>query len=210
MTYLKYGILLVFMNVVLLFSICAFQPVSVFFRSKLTNNELQLISENMIMENKNTEVDTQKMVLQANASGQRIIIYTDLGHEIQISNEEYDILLRIVEAEATGEDEDGKLLVANVILNRVKSEKFPNTVKEVVYQKDGKRAQFSPVSSGKIDRVVPSEETKSAVNRALTGEDISKGALYFASRKLADSSKMKWFDQTLTFLYQHGGHEFFK
>ena len=55
-----------------------------------------------------------------------------------------------------------------------------------------------------------SDSTRHAVARALEGEDISQGALYFAARKYADPEKMKWFDSELTFLFQHGGHEFFK
>mgnify|MGYP002610956818 CR=1 FL=1 len=50
-----------------------------------------------------------------------------------MSDEDYDTLLRIVEAEAGSEDIKGRVLVANVIMNRVKSEDFPNTVTEVVW-----------------------------------------------------------------------------
>ena len=67
-----------------------------------------------------------------------------------ITAEDYDALLRIVEAEASGEDETGRLLVANVVLNRVRSAAFPNTVSEVVYQRKNGKAQFSPVHTGKI------------------------------------------------------------
>ena len=123
--------------------------------------------------------------------------------------EDYDILLRIVEAEAGGEDEDGKLLVANVVLNRMNSEAFPNTVKEVVMQRNGRVTQFSPVASGRIWKVEVSEETIAAVQRAIEGEDISQGALYFASRRYACSDSMRWFDRCLTFLFKHGRHEFF-
>ncbi len=70
--------------------------------------------------------------------------------------------------------------------------------------------QFSPVASGSYYRVKVSETTVSAVERALKGEDISQGALYFASRRYASDSNMRWFDEKLTFLFQHGGHEFFK
>jgi N-acetylmuramoyl-L-alanine amidase len=55
-----------------------------------------------------------------------------------------------------------------------------------------------------------SQETGEAVERALEGEDISEGALYFVARKYADSEKIKWFDRNLTFLFEHGGHEFFR
>ena len=47
-----------------------------------------------------------------------------------------------------------------------------------------------------------------AVGRALDGEDISRGALYFAARKYADSKRMRWFDEKLTLLFRHGGHRF--
>lgn len=145
-------------------------------------------------------------------SGQRIVDYalvekTDL---LILSEEELETLQRIVEAEAGSEDEDGRLLVANVVLNRVNSESFPGTVTEVVFQREHGVSQFSPVANGRFFTVEISDLTVSAVGRALAGEDISEGALFFASRKHADSDKMRWFDEHLTFLFKHGGHEFFK
>lgn len=149
--------------------------------------------------------------MKALASGQRVVDYEVLEkHWIyDITEEDYETLLRIVEAEAGGEDEDGKLLVANVVLNRVAHEKFPDTITEVVFQSGNGTTQFSPVASGRFYRVQISEETVAAVERALSGEDISQGALYFAARRYADADKMKWFDTKLTFLFTHGGHEFF-
>ena len=120
------------------------------------------------------------------------------------------VLERIVEAEAGGEDEDGKLLVANVVLNRVHDDAFPNTISEVVFQRSGGVIQFSPVANGRYEEVTVSDESKAAVERALNGEDISEGALYFAARQYADKKNMRWFDENLTALFQHGGHEFFK
>ena len=121
-----------------------------------------------------------------------------------------EILERIVEAEAGGEDDDGKLLVANVVLNRVQDESFPDTIGEVVFQRSNGVTQFSPVASGSYYKVEVSEASKKAVERALQGEDISEGALYFAARRYADQKSMRWFDEKLVFLFQHGGHEFFK
>lgn len=145
-------------------------------------------------------------------SGQRVVDFSvlDSKYVYHLSEEELEVLQRIVEAEAGNEDEDGKLLVANVVLNRVNSDKFPDTVKEVVFQREKGVSQFSPVYNGSYYRVTVSEETVSAVERALAGEDISQGALYFAARKYADSSKMRWFDTKLTYLFLYGGHEFFK
>ena len=122
-----------------------------------------------------------------------------------LSDAEYNLLLRLVEAEA-----DGKELVANVVFNRVESVKFPNTVTEVILQQDGSGAQFSPVSDGRIDRVDVSAETMQAVEEVIYGEDLSCGALYFVARKTADPCRLRWFDNTLTPVLSHGGHEFFK
>lgn len=143
-------------------------------------------------------------------SGQRVVDFHVMEQVNVLEASDLDILLRIVESEAGSEDEDGRLLVANVILNRVNDDKFPSTVTEVVFQQENGVAQFSPVSNGKIYQVEISEETCEAVERALKGEDISQGALYFAARQYADSSKMQWFDNNLVYLFEHGGHEFFK
>ena len=149
--------------------------------------------------------------VEAVASGQRIITFTVLEKKwvYNLSEEDYKVLLRIVEAEAGGEDIEGRMLVASVVLNRVESDDFPDTVKEVVFQKENGTAQFSPAYSGRYDRVTVSEATIEAVERVLNGEDLSCGALYFAARKRADSDSMRWFDEKLTFLFAHGGHEFF-
>lgn len=152
-------------------------------------------------------------IMEVAVSGQRVVDYDLVEQEeiaYELSYEEREALLRIVEAEAGSEDEDGRLLVANVVLNRMNNETFPDTVTEVVFQQSQGVTQFSPVASGRYYTVEISEKTVAAVERALAGEDISQGALYFASRKRASSSQMRWFDTKLTFLFEHGGHEFFK
>lgn len=133
----------------------------------------------------------------------------DSGRVYELSEEDYDALLRLVEAEASGEDIKGKMLVANVVLNRVESSSFPDTVKEVIYQRHNGRAQFSPVATGKIDRVAVSEETVEAVERALCGEDESCGALYFVAPAYADAANHRWFQKNLTWLFSYNGHEFY-
>ena len=123
-----------------------------------------------------------------------------------VSDDDYQVLLRIVQAEAGVCDEKGKILVANVVLNRVKSQEFPDSVRSVVYEP----SQFSPVSDGSINSVKVTEETKECVNRALEGEDYSDGALYFMNRRGSRSRAVSWFDSHLTNLFRHQNHEFFK
>ncbi len=118
---------------------------------------------------------------------------------------EYDLLLKIVEAEAGGEDLTGKMLVANVIMNRVTNDSFPNTVTEVVYQKSNGCAQFSPTVDGRLETVTVSQETVDAVERVMYGDDSSNGALFFRSVH----SKGKWHDRALTRILEHGNHIFY-
>jgi len=129
---------------------------------------------------------------------------------ISLTGEEISMLERIVEAEATGEDMIGKILVANVVLNRLENDNFPDTVEEVIFQKVGDEYQFSPVADRRYWKVKVTKETKEAVQRALSGEDYSQGALYFMSRKNARKSSIKWFDNNLKWLFKHGAHEFYK
>lgn len=145
------------------------------------------------------------------ASGQRVVDYEVLVNEdqYQLPEEEKEVLYRIVEAEAGCEDTKGRMLVAGVILNRMNNPKFPDTVKEVVFQQEDGHYQFSPISDGKYYSVEVTEDTIEAVDRVLAGEDVSEGALYFAARAYADPEKMAWFDRSLTKLFTYGGHEFF-
>lgn len=132
---------------------------------------------------------------------------TDIPTEenFNLGEQEYQILLKIVEAEAGGEDTTGKMLVANVIMNRVNSGCFPNTVSEVVYQKSDGKAQFSPTVDGRIDAVSVSQDTVDAVARVMNGEDVSGGALFFRSIH----SNNGWFDQALNRVLEHGNHIFY-
>lgn len=118
--------------------------------------------------------------------------------------------MRIVQAEAGGEDRTGKLLVANVVINRVKSAKFPDNITDVVFQRKQNVTQFSPVSNGTIYQVQISEDTREAVYSALYGEDVSQGALFFMARKYAKPENAQWFDSNLVYLFSYGGHDFFK
>ena len=146
------------------------------------------------------------------SSGQRVVDCNELqrNSRYHLDMEELEVLLKIVEAEAGCEAEEGKLLVANVILNRLNSPKFPDSITEVVFQRENGVAQFSPAYDGSYACAEVSEETVKAVGRALKGEDISDGALYFAARKYAEDDRMRWFDEKLTLLFRYGGHEFFK
>lgn len=111
------------------------------------------------------------------------------------------LLAKIAMAEAEGEDVEGKALVILVVLNRVWSDKFPDSIPEVIFQK----RQFSPVGNGRFDRVEPNRECYEALELIqLNKWDESQGALYFESE-----GESSWHRDNLHFLFRHGNHYFY-
>lgn len=126
-----------------------------------------------------------------------------------MSDVDYETLLQIVEAEAGGEDLKGKILVANVIMNRVRSCQFPDTITEVVWDTSGGVAQFSPTYDGRISTVTVSDETRKAVKDAMSGTDYSQGALFFVAKGQAEKRNVAWFESDLKHLFEYGVHDFY-
>ena len=122
--------------------------------------------------------------------------------QFSITDEEIEMLKYIVEQETRGGSYKHKCIVTNVILNRVEDSRFPNTVREVLFQKN----QFSSIWNYYQKRVEPDQSTERAVNDVLNGrvEDESNGALFFHSMK-SDG----WFS-SLSFVMEMEGHRFFK
>lgn len=175
---------------------------------ELLAQEIQREKENQLTAQAEIEQIREKIRLEAEEESRRLAEEEarQAAAVVSYSEQDYQVLLRIVQAEAGICDTKGKILVANVIINRVKDGRFPNNITDVVYQK----SQFSPVSNGKIDTVTVTSQTVECVERALTGEDYSQGALYFMYRGASKTHAVKWFDRRLTFLFQHERHEFFK
>ncbi|MBQ6814261.1 MAG: cell wall hydrolase [Lachnospiraceae bacterium] len=167
------------------------------------------IEEEVIVVEKETEAETEAETEEPTASSQSNESVHVAGSEYvyEVTDEEYKILCTIVEAEAGDQDDIGRILVANVILNRVYSDSFQDSIEEVVFAKSGKTYQFSPTRpGGRYYTVTPDELTIQCVERALKGEDYSQGAVYFCMKTSPDS----WFNRCLTFLFKHGDHYFYK
>ena len=95
-------------------------------------------------------------------------------------------LSRIINAESRGESLRGQVAVGNVILNRVASSRFPNTIRDVIFDsKDG--VQFTPVSNGTIYRE-PTAQSVLAARLALNGTDIAGDSLYFFNPSYSSGS----------------------
>jgi spore germination cell wall hydrolase CwlJ-like protein len=119
------------------------------------------------------------------------------------------LLAKIAMAEAEGEDVEGKALVICVVLNRVWSNEFPNTISEVLYQYDENSDvyQFTTLRpDGRFYSVEPSAECWQALYMVQVQKwDESQGALYFESTKDDDT----WHSRNLEKLFVHGNHTFY-
>lgn len=110
-------------------------------------------------------------------------------------------LEKIAYAEARGESVECMALVMLVVLNRVWSDEFPDSIESVITQ-DG---QFSPVRNGSYYNAEPNEDTHEALSLVLHGWNESQNALYFESCN-GDS----WHSRNLTFLFECDGMRFYK
>lgn len=144
-----------------------------------------------------TPQETEKSSEQSGSEGE----YQGIIYSMDWDAEESYMLAKIAMAEAEGEDTEGKALVMLVVLNRVWSDEFPDSIEEVIYED----RQFSPVASGRYDRVEPDEDCWQALELVTSeGWDESWGALYFERE-----SASTWHRDNLQFLFQHGNHLFY-
>ena len=113
-------------------------------------------------------------------------------------------LSRIISAEASGEPLKGKIAVGDVVLNRVDSKSYPNTIYGVIFdRKNG--TQFSPVAMGTIYRK-PSAESVVAAKMCLEGYSLSDSILFFMNPKIATNN---WISNNRPFAFTIGNHDFY-
>ena len=114
-------------------------------------------------------------------------------------------LARIIHAESRGEPLLGQIAVGNVVLNRVRSKDYPNTIYRVIFdRKYG--VQFSPVLDGSIYNT-PSFNAVLAAKICLEGYDTSDGALFFLRPEMSTSS---WIPNNRPYSFSVGKHDFYK
>lgn len=143
---------------------------------------------------------TSRSGLNVNRENSKIF-YEDIS--IELTEEEIAIFERIVEAEVTTNNYEGKLAVANVILNRIESERFPNTMKDVVFAK----RQFSPISDGRYYKVKVTDLTKEVVQDALLGYRMVERDVYYFCTPTAPGKG--WFETDLRKVGYIAPHNFY-
>ena len=118
----------------------------------------------------------------------------------RFTEKEKYMLAKIAMAEAEGCGIKAKELVIRTVLSRIKSDMFPNTVEEVIFQKN----QFTPISDGRWNKVEPNEECWQALENVLSSSE-SKDILFFESCK-GDS----WHNKNLKLVCEEDGMRFYR
>ncbi|NEY72479.1 LysM peptidoglycan-binding domain-containing protein [Bacillus mesophilus] len=108
-----------------------------------------------------------------------------------VNQEDLEWLAKMIYSEARGESLEGQIAVGAVIMNRVESPLFPNTVKEVLFQISNGHYQFTPAQTGSINTATPNNQNREAALRALNGEDPTNGSLYFYNPNKTSSVWLK-------------------
>ena len=127
-----------------------------------------------------TKAQSDLVVAQKKEKEQAVQQVSQTGASMSASDSELALLAAIIQCEAGGESHTGKVAVGAVIMNRVRSSQFPNSITEVVYQS----GQFSPVASGILSSVLSQgarSDCYQAAQEALAGSNPIGSALYFNS-----------------------------
>ena len=129
---------------------------------------------------------------------------TDGETSNEVNQKDLYWLSRIINAESRGEPMTGKIAVGTVVMNRVRSSMYPNTVYDVIFdRKFG--TQFTPVASGSIYNE-PSAESVEAAKRVLAGERTDSRILFFVNEKIATNN---WISKNRTYILTIGNHKFY-
>lgn len=135
-----------------------------------------------------------------------IINTTDRGNITETQREDIMWLSRIIYAESSGEPYNGKIAVGNVVMNRVKSSSFPNTVYDVIFEYYKGIPQFSPVADGTIYND-SNYECRKAAEEAYFGKNIVGSSLYFFNPKKASAT---WIVNNKKYITTIANHVFYE
>ena len=124
--------------------------------------------------------------------------------ETNWSDEDLYWLSRIISAEARGESLTGQIAVGNVVLNRVASSKYPSTIYDVVFDRNG-GVQFEPVSNGTV-YMDPTESSVHAAKLALQGVNVVGESMFFFNPDLSPGT---WIVNNRTYYKTIGCHRFY-
>lgn len=175
----------------------------------MTNKRLLLLTFIfLLLLNKNASADP----LEYSAGSGKILeckTKNKTAHEIMVdgiksnySDKELEMLQKIAIAEAKCDGIDGMSYVVRVILNRVRSERFPDSIEKVITQ----NGQFSTVRNGSYARSIPDKDSFEACFKAILFLD-DNDALFFEND---NGKKSTWHSRNLEYLFEYKHHKFYK
>ena len=143
-------------------------------------------------------------------AGTRSVVLTRTGNAPRADEGYYDPaalywLSRIISAEAKGEPFRGQMAVGNVVLNRVASREYPNTIYDVIFDREY-GVQFTPTANGTIYEL-PTISAIRAAKACLEGYTLSGSILYFFNPSIATS---RWISENCTYVFRIGEHVFYR
>ncbi|GAA0086622.1 hypothetical protein UT300007_30630 [Clostridium sp. CTA-7] len=170
------------------------------YRTTTTSTSAKISSNNLISNDLNVAFNSTFI----NIPEEKVVeVFNHNDNQIYLTQDDLNLMAKIVYAESKGEPYEGKVAVASVILNRVLSPGFPNSIREVILQPNA----FSCVVNGEIS-VTPTEECYNAVYEAIKGNDPTNEALFFYNPSIATCSWMQGVEKTDSKAI--GQHLFFK
>lgn len=157
---------------------------AIFFTSLILLLVMLYVSFNM--QNLKDMFDNRAFGVLSNADENKSQKESSTSTDVPSGDDMVKLLARLINGEARGEPYEGQVAVGAVIMNRVKSPIFPNTIAGVIYQK----GQFSSVTDGQINEAIEENSTVyQAAQDAMNGSDPTNGALYFYN---PSKTKSKW------------------
>ena len=163
-------------------------------------------SQNPVTHESNENNLNSNIKKEANSNGKNneiLEVFDHAAQKLYITGEDIDLMAKLVYAESIGEPYAGKVAVASVVLNRTMDPHFPNTIREVILQKNA----FSCVKNGKIN-ANPNQDCYNAVYDAIKGADPTNEALFFYNPSIATCNWMRETEKINQTTIGH--HTFFK
>ena len=142
---------------------------------------LTFVAIQLIIFTSKTETIIVVEKLEVNTSNIELEVKSINKEKTTMSNEEIELIALVTMAEAEGEPEEGKRLVIDTILNRVDHKRFPNTVSDVIYQKD----QFTSIWNGRLNSCYASDDICKLVKEEVKSRKDSN-VIFFRTSRYSD------------------------
>ena len=149
-------------------------------------SETNSISINKEIAKNYSDTNIEYKLLSSKQENEVLEVFNHDTQQLYITGNDIDLMAKLVSAESIGEPYTGKVAVASVVLNRAIDPHFPNSIREVIFQKNA----FSCVRNGQINAVA-NQDCYDAVYDAIKGADPTNDALFFYNPTIATCNWMK-------------------